>query len=305
MSSKYKKSIAVVLAALAVIFGIIFLSQREKEDTGSQQTESQNLVPVNSITHSHGLAVDVADSNKIYIATHHGLLVLINDKDLYQVGKKKDDYMGFSPHPTDPKIFYSSGHPASGGNLGFQKSEDGGFSWKKIAEGVRGPVDFHAMTVSPVNPNLVYGWYRDLQRSANGGNFWQLLETNLSDVVSLAADPKDENVVFAATQKGLFASKNKGEVWESISEDLKESAVIALVINPQDTQKLISYSEKLMLARSSDGGKTWEKVNENFGQDLVLYLAYDKQKPEIVYSLTRNNTLYKSQDGGASWNKIR
>lgn len=300
MNHNLKKFITIFLILLALIAGVVFWIKK-----GKSPGEQTQLKPVAAITHGHGLAVDVADSNKLYIATHHGLLVLLNDKDLYQVGKKKDDYMGFSPHPTDFKVFFTSGHPSNGGNLGFQKSEDGGFSWKKIAEGVKGPVDFHAMTLSPANPNLVYGWYRGLQRSANGGHFWQLLETSLSDVISLVADPKDENVVFAATQKGLLVSKNKGEVLESVSDDLKDTAVISLAINPQDPQKLLSYSEKLQFAKSSDGGKTWEKVGEGFGGDMVLYLAYDKQKPEIVYALTRNNTLYKSTDSGDTWSKIR
>ncbi|MBI2030127.1 exo-alpha-sialidase, partial [Candidatus Kaiserbacteria bacterium] len=52
--------------------------------------------------------------------------MLENEKDLYRVGKSRDDYMGFSPHPTEADVFFTSGHPSRGGNLGFQKSDDGG-----------------------------------------------------------------------------------------------------------------------------------------------------------------------------------
>jgi hypothetical protein len=44
------------------------------------------------------------------------------------------DFMGFTPHPSDPATLYSSGHPAGGGNLGFIVSEDGGGSWTQLAD---------------------------------------------------------------------------------------------------------------------------------------------------------------------------
>lgn len=262
---------------------------------------NQNLSPESSITHGHGLAVDVADSNKVYIATHHGLLLLLNDKDLYRVGESRDDYMGFSPHPADSNIFFSSGHPETGGNVGFQKSEDGANTWKKISSGLGGPVDFHAMTVSPVNPNLVFGWYQgSIQRSEDGGKNWVKFATSVP-FVALAGDTKNENIVYAASPQGLFKSTDKGQNWEK----LVEGFVAAIAINPKDSDILLISSEKLGLAKSTDSGKTWQKIDQNFGAESPLFIAFDRQKPETLYILTAKNSVYKSRDEGAVWNKIR
>jgi photosystem II stability/assembly factor-like uncharacterized protein len=298
-----KKYLIGGIVLIVLILGFFVVQQNfTSPSTSSERSTSNQLSPVSSITHGHGMAVDVNDPTKIYIATHHGLLVLVNEKDLFQVGNKKDDYMGFSPHPRDSKIFFSSGHPSTGGNIGFQKSEDGGFSWKKISNGINGPVDFHAMTVSPANPSLIYGWFQGaLQRSTDEGKNWEIASNTDFPVVNLTADPKDENIVYAATPQGLLASNNKGQEFSKILDGF----VSVVAINPQDSQKLISYSESQQLAKSSDGGKTWEKVNTNLAGETPLFISFNKQDSNVTYLLTEKNSIYKSTNGAITWVKIR
>lgn len=273
---------------------------------GCQSAPVNNLYSEKSISHAHGLAVDSADPNKLYVATHYGLLVLVDEKDLYRIGKAKDDYMGFSVHPTTPQTFFSSGHPSTGGNLGIQKSEDGGVTWQKIGNGVNGPVDFHEMTVNTANPNILFGWYNnELQRSFDGGKTWEIVETSLPNILQLVTDSQDENVVFATTLQGLMRSSNKGSTWENISQDLKDGIVVTVAVHPQYPKKLLSFSKKLGLARSTDGGITWEKMGENFDGELLLYIVFDKNTTDKVYTLTKNNVVWKSSNGGNSWSKIR
>ncbi|HLD01557.1 MAG TPA: hypothetical protein VJC10_01650 [Patescibacteria group bacterium] len=300
---KVNKIIVGVLITI-VIAGFFILNQQGNKNSTSQETKqtSKELIPITEITHGHGLAVDIADPTKLYIATHHGLLVLKDEKQLYRVGDAKDDYMGFTPHPADAKIIFSSGHPATGGNIGFQKSEDAGFTWNKISDGIQGPVDFHAMTISPANPKLVYGWFQGaLQRSMDEGKTWEVASTTNYPIVNLAADPKDENVVYAATPLGLMVSTNKGKDWTTLFEGF----VSVVAISPNDSQKLLSFSEKNRLAVSSDRGKSWEKLSESFSDETPLFIAFNKQNPETVYILTEKNSIYKSSDSGDSWSKIR
>lgn len=296
MNKKITIGITVVVFA---IFGTILISR------GDSVVKTSQPKAVQSITHGHGLAVDIADSNKVYVATHHGLLILQNDKDLHQVGGVKDDYMGFSIHPTVANVFFSSGHPASGGNIGFQKSEDSGITWSKISNGVNGPVDFHAMTVSSVNPNLIYGWYNgSLQQTTDGGKSWVILKTNLTNVIALAADTSDENVAYAATTKGAYVTKDKGITWSGLSADIRNGAVAAIAVNPSDSSRLLSFSEQLGLAMSEDKGVTWKSIKADFADEAILFITYDRKQPNIVYSLTHKNSLYRSVDGGKVWNKI-
>ena len=303
---------------LVVIGGAISLfALRDRTSTNNTSTNntsnnnnaaSSTLTPAQSITHGHGLAVDVLDPNKLYIATHHGLLVLIQDKDLYQVGTSGDDFMGFSAHPTDANMFFSSGHPRTGGNIGFQKSEDGGFTWVKVSDGENGPVDFHSMAISPVNPSLMFGWFEEsLQRSTDQGANWQIVSSEISPI-NIVADSQDENVVYASSsqEQGVMVSRDKGVSWSSLSAELSGGAVSVIAVHLKDSNILFAFSEKLGgLGKSIDAGKTWTKINESFNQELILHIALSKIDPNIVYALTAENKVYKSTDTGETWMLIR
>jgi hypothetical protein len=303
MSAPNKKYIIVGPAIFFIGAGIFLFTRGDEKTVASP---SGSLYPEQAISHGHGLAVDAKDSSKLYVATHYGLFVLVNEKELYRIGKNKDDYMGFSPHPTDPNIFFTSGHSGSAGNLGFQKSEDGGVTWGKVSNGVNGPVDFHAMAVSPVNPDLIYGWYQgNLQRSTDQGKTWEIVNRGLRTGY-LAADPQDESTVYAATPEGIAVSKNKGAIWTTLSPELAGGAVSVVAIQPNNENVLLAFAQSLGgLGKSIDGGKTWEKVSERFGGETLYHLTFDKNQPETAYALTDKSSLYKSANGGVTWIKIR
>lgn len=306
MNKSLKSYIWIAIIVIVIGGGMLLFSRGGNETTNSNP--ASNLYPEQSISHGHGLAVDVSDPSKVYIATHYGLLLLQNEKDLYRVGKSRDDYMGFSPHPTEANVFFSSGHPSTGGNIGFQKSEDGGVTWEKVSNGVNGPVDFHAMTVSPVNPNLIYGWYQgNLQRSLDQGRTWEIVNRDLL-AVYLAADTEDENVVYAATPQGqgVMVSRDKGVTWTSLSPALQSGAISVIAIHPQDSKILLTFSEKLGgLGKSTDGGTTWTKIPEGFGGETILHIAFSRSEPNVAYALTHENKLYKSIDAGDTWTQVR
>lgn len=307
MKLRIHKKLFYGIISIAVV-GVIILLQPQSDQTVGQtntQTTGDTKSSLSDIEHVHGLAVDVADPKRLYIATHQGLFVLVNDIDFSRLSKNTDDYMGFSPHPANPQVFFSSGHPSFGGNLGVQKSTDGGSTWEKISSGMNGPVDFHAMMVSRVNPDLLYGWFMGaLQRSEDGGKNWQVVKSNLQDVLNLSADAHDENTLYAGTLLGLMRSTNKGESWELLSPQLQETAITAFAVHPENAEQMLSYSAELGLAKSSDGGQTWEKGSLNVDA-LIVHLVYSKTHPEIVYAMTQDNTLYKSSDGGEVWNIVK
>jgi YVTN family beta-propeller protein len=265
---------------------------------------SVSLTPVDSISHPHGLAVDIKDSNKVYVATHEGLLLLQNEQDLYRIGESTNDLMGFTIDALDSKTFYSSGHPSYGGNIGFQKTVDGGKTWEKISDGINGPVDFHTMTVSPVDSNIVYGLFSgQIQKSTDGGKSWTLLNNQPEKIIALVADVADVKRAYATTQQGIWMSTDGGENWSVLSDQLKSSIVISMVQNPKDGTQMLSFSDTLGLASSSDGGKTWTSIMGT--PNAVLYfIAFSASNPQMVYAIDENNQVYKSEDSGLTWEKI-
>lgn len=289
---------------LSLLLGTaLILSACQSQNTDTVQEENP-LAEVDGISHSHGIAVAVDDPSKLYIATHEGLLVLENEKDLYRIGTTTHDLMGFTVDSKDPLVFYASGHPSFGGNSGFQKTTDGGETWNKVSDGIDGPVDFHAMTVSPVNADIIYGYFNSkIQKSIDGGKTWSLLASQPESIFSLVADKVDAQTVYANTKKGIWMSKDGGETWTILSEDLASSAVLTLVQNPQDANQMLSFSDTLGLASSNDAGKTWISVS-GAPNAIFYFMTYSSSNSKLVYAIDENNKIYKSEDSGINWQKI-
>lgn len=302
--SKNRKIMIVGIAFFALT--LIWMSNNNEAPTQASPTDS-GLTRETSITHGHGLAVNIVDPQTLYITTHHGLLVLRNERELYRLGKSHDDFMGFTVHPTLANVFYSSGHPERGGNLGFLKSDDGGINWQNVSDGKNGPVDFHAMAISTVDPKIVYGWFQgNLQRSDDAGSNWEIVNRDHL-FVSLATDPADAQKVYGISPngEGVLMSIDRGVSWQSLSQELEGGMVSVLALNPRNSMEMLTFAAKLGgLGKSTDGGETWQKISEKFGGATVLFIAYDAQNPGKLYLLTHENNIWKSIDGGAQWLKI-
>ncbi len=138
-------------------------------------------------------------------------------------------------HPARPERFFLQNH------WGLYRSDDGGESWKDIANGV--PSDFgFAMVMHPHNPDCVYilpvesdefrctadGRLR-VYRTRNAGASWEPLmrglpqkrayETVLRD--AMTADSLDPLGLYFGTRSGqLYGSADEGKTWQRILEGL-------------------------------------------------------------------------------------
>lgn len=260
--------------------------------------------------HVHGLAVNPDNPNIIYVASHNGLLQRSESGEWYWMGKQRADYMGFTADPTNSNRFYSSGHPHTGGNLGFQVSENQGEDWQQIS---LAGVDFHALAIAPNNPNIFYGFpasgAQGLHLSKDGGKTWTKPRmVGLNDApLDLAVDPNNSAHVFAATRSGIYESTNSGDEWKLIP-NTQNAPVIALTLLKQGEDNTVIYGYRFLksspgIYRSDDGGKTWEKLwTETNG--VIVKLAIAPNNPQILYAVNENNTVFQSQDGGKSWQKV-
>lgn len=287
---------------------------------GSLAQESSELMsPVESIyyeqehNHLHGLGVHPSEQS-LFLATHFGLFVL-QDSELFQLGDSRDDYMGFSLHPHDPDVIYTSGHPRRGGNMGVMKSSDGGASYEQVFTGLQGEtVDFHSMTVSAADADILYGVFRGrLYRSLDGAESWSFATADglpaqgfCWGVPCLHADPHDPNRVYAGTPDGLMRSDDQGEHWVEVGS-ANTGAVVSVGVSPDDEQVLIAHTQHHGVARSVDAGSTWESANT--GLDLangeaVFQFVFDPENSNRVFLATTGDQVYQSDDQGRTWNNL-
>lgn len=249
-------------------------------------------------THIHGLAFDRADPSTVLIATHHGLMKAAPDGTVTPVSDRRDDFMGFTPHPTDSAILFASGHPQGGGNLGFIKSTDSGKSWANIAPGVDGPVDFHQLAASPSNPDVLYGAYGAIQSSRDGGKSWAIAGAAPAKLIDLAVSPSDPDIVYAATEDGLLVSRDGAGSW--LPPILTGGAVTTVELTSDGTIYAFVPGRGLLLA--TEANPAFEKLAE--GPDpagYILHLALDHLAPARMVAVTGTSAIVVSNDGGANW----
>lgn len=255
-------------------------------------------VPVSQLkqqTHIHGLAVDRQDPENLLIATHHGLFRAGPGGEANRISVVQD-FMGFTPHPSDPGTLYASGHPADGGNLGFIASTDGGANWEQVSPGEGGPVDFHQMTVSPADPTVIYGAFGGLQVSRDGGKTWSVTGPLPERLIDLAASARDADTLYAATESGLLVSKNAGGSWGSVVEG---SSVSLVEVTPEGTLYTFVLGQGLM--RSAEEQLDLAPVAADWGDRILLHLAVDPADKERIFVASHEGDILASADGGTSW----
>jgi len=266
-SKKFFILIGIVTIGITIAFN--FNSNDQKPTTDTRTVEWR---------HVHGIGVDPIDSSILYIATHGDFYQSRSGAPPVKVDKVRADYMAFNaPHGKDSPL-YASGHPSSGGNTGLIKSTDGGITWQQVAKVLDPAVDFHAMTLSKSDPNLILGFDsggRGLFKTIDAGNTWENLEYP-EYISALAISPNDSKLIFAGTGNGIFNSNDSGITWNHIAyEGLTVSAM-----NFDDEGILFAAVDTFGLVRSDDLGVSWEDLPDI---DLtVTSIAFDSSN-KILY----------------------
>ncbi len=252
-------------------------------------------------THVHGLAFAGED---LLMATHHGLWALdLAAGRASLVGTSRDDFMGFSPHPTEAGRFYASGHPAQGGNLGIIGSTDGGATWAQLSPGVGGPVDFHQMAVSLADPAVLYGIHHgtSLQRSDDAGLTWREAGPAPEGIIDLATSPEDANRLFAATRSGLLRSDDGGASWSAAHPT---TAPVSFVeVTPQGEIFAQALDQGLLHARDA-AAPDWQILTDGLGEDYILHFTQMDGEAGPLVAATAAGALLTSTDGGQSWELV-
>lgn len=161
-------------------------------------------------------------------------------------------------------------------------------------------------------------------RSTDGGNSWQLSNFGLRSlhILALACAPVwqrepalgnviyNYEVVFAATEQGVYLSPNAGRAWQFAGQGLPDAPVLSLAVSP-DFKRTPSLSgphfngavfagmDGAGLHRSQDGGQNWRALAGFPAQATVNALLLDSRGRLLAG--TGEHGLLASSDLGETW----
>ena len=127
---------------------------------------------------------------------------------------------------SNPSILYANvaSDTAHGRTIGFYKTTNSGVNWQDVSFRPGGNwADFHwgqgfyanAISVNPVNPNIVIAGGGSLQRSSDGGITWvELHDTYHADIHSITWK-SDGSIVYVGDDGGIQYSTNAGVSWRT------------------------------------------------------------------------------------------
>ncbi len=118
-------------------------------------------------------------------------------------------------------------------------------------------------------------------------------------IASIAVDPQNSNVVYAATATGVFKSNDGGTTWGN--SGLMGFAVGNVTIDPQNPATV--YASMVgYIFKSIDAGATW---NQLAGWNGLHVLAIDPRNQGTLYVTGGSpGVVLKSSDGGATWQGV-
>ncbi len=142
----------------------------------------------------------------------------------------------------------------------------------------------HALAMDAEGRGLFLATHVGLFRSVDGARSWQAVRLPVkpghADIMTVAADPKDPLVLYAATHDaGVFKSTDGGTTWKAVNAGLGGLDVHGLAIDPNAPAKLHAAVRDKGdgIYRSTDGGGKWVRVDDGPGGEVKVLASVNIQ----------------------------
>ena len=241
--------------------------------------------------------------------------------------------------PSDPDVLYAGtgeqqNRQSSTWGNGVYRSDDGGATWTHL--GLAATRHIARVVVHPRDPDVAWVaalgnlWRgseaRGVYRTTDGGETWEKVldgGNRWTGAVDLALDPRDPDVLYAATYQrlrrswgfngggpgsGIWKSTDGGDTWRELAEGLPsgDRGRIGLALSPADPDRLyalVEHAGEGGTYRSDDGGESWTKVNDLNPRPMYYsHVVADPVDPDRLYVLSTEG--YVSDDGGATFTRL-
>jgi photosystem II stability/assembly factor-like uncharacterized protein len=160
---------------------------------------------------------------------------------------------------------------------------------------------------------------QSIMRSSDNGQTWVRVGPRRgfpyeASVRCLLMHPRERNIIFAGTDRGLYRSEDAGANWQLVDSPLTSFYIWALAADPTNPDILFAGTgtpTPAAIFRSTDGAKTWERRPmeaaaecENVGSPRVTGIAVDPVNSRNIWLGLEVDGARHSTDGGESWKLV-
>jgi photosystem II stability/assembly factor-like uncharacterized protein len=184
------------------------------------------------------------------------------------------------------------------------KTTDGGKNWAPISKGMIDDSDVMSIIVDPANPTNVHATAcSGIYHSVNGADTWAKykgIPFVFRRTQLIRQDPKHPDVLYAGTTSGLWKTVNESD-WKRITPG--DWVINAMVIDPQNPDRLIIGTEREGVQVSENAGATFVSSNSGFQHQHIEDVAIDRTNPSraLVVLTFDTDPFLATGDGGTTW----
>ena len=110
-------------------------------------------------------------------------------------------------------------------------------------------------------------------------------------------------MVYAIGDSDAFRSEDGGEIWQRCevwTGEWHSRSASRMVVDPQDSDRLILATRGGGILISKDGCQSWEHSNTGLGNHFVNTVAIDPVNTALIYAGT-DSGVFISFDSGETW----
>lgn len=327
-------------------------SEKSSKKNKSETVKTENIKTSSGAMESMQLMSQIRAYPEIDIPDDKFFKAFEYSKSNLQAVNNTDDleqWSSIGPNNIGGRSLCVAVHPVDTGTLfigsasgGLWRSTSGGIganAWTMINTGYPSLAVSH-IAIDSANPNVIYigtgenygyqysqngldvrvtrGMYGiGILKSTNGGNSWtKSLDwsyDNKRGVWKVIINPKNSNIIYAATSEGIYKSLNSGNNWFQV---LDYKMVMDMEINPADTNILYASVGNLTnnvpqstvgIYKTTNSGLNWTKLSGGLPSTWTgkTTIKIYKGNPQFINASISNDFsyvgYYKSTNGGLNW----
>jgi photosystem II stability/assembly factor-like uncharacterized protein len=231
---------------------------------------------------------------------------------------------------------------------GIWKSTNYGVKWENISDGKLpgSSASIGALAVAPSDSKIIYAGTGESDiradvitgdgvfKSTDSGKTWHYAGLRDTHTISgLAVDPKNPQVVFAASMghvfkpnpdRGVFKTTDGGKTWQKILFVDDQTGAIDLAMDAKHPEVLYAAMWQAYrtpwglqsggpgsgLYKTTDGGAHWTNLTRNAGLPKGtlgrIGVAVSASNPDVLYTImqAKEGGVFRSNDAGKNWTRV-